>query len=371
MAFNRRGQPIDSRHRPDDVHALAFRVRMLRIGLWPSVFTAGYCIVYAGLTWNRPHREVLLVLAVLAAMASMGMARLPIERVVSGRSCELFFLGWSASAIAAIGWTLVLDGGVSSPLAPLLFLPLVYAALSYPLKSMLAVGAMTLSAYASVGLVVGGVSTVAAGLFGCMLITATWVCAWQALSHAEQHKALTEVSRSDPLTGCLNRRGFQERFAAELDDCGRHGGQLGLVLIDLDNFKVINDTHGHAVGDELLCWVATTLHETVRPRDAIGRLGGDEFGVLLPEREAEPSLIRERLLTALAERTGASIGIATFPGQGTEESILHQVADADLYANKRGERRGPREGGDALGWAAPVARRPAQGLAAQTLPTRS
>lgn len=326
---------------------------MLRTGLWPSLFSSAYCFAYFALTWSQPHRDILLGMAVLTTVGSLALARLPIERLAAGRWCEAFFLSWSASAIGTLAYAVALDGGAGSPLTPILFLPLVYAALSYPLKSMLAVGALTLGAYVVVALALGGVSVVSGALFGCMLATATWVCAWQALNHARQRAALSEVSRTDPLTECLNRRGFEERFAVELADSRRNKKHLGLVLIDLDRFKAVNDTHGHAAGDELLCWVVSRLSTTLRPRDALGRLGGDEFGVLLPETGPEAPLIRARLIEALSERTGASAGVATFPSEASDEATLHHIADEDLYAAKVGGNS--RGHGGQLSWAAALA----------------
>lgn len=175
----------------------------------------------------------------------------------------------------------------------------------------------------------------------------TWICAWQALNHAHQRRELNEVSRTDPLTGCLNRRGFAERFAGALADSRRGVGQLGLILFDLDGFKPVNGAHGHAVGDELLCWVAACLAEGARPGDAIGRLGGDEFGVLLPDDGVDALLVKQSLIAALAERTGASAGVAVFPLDGTDEAALHRSADADLYADKGDTPAAP--GGDRAG----------------------
>jgi diguanylate cyclase (GGDEF)-like protein/putative nucleotidyltransferase with HDIG domain len=343
---------VPSRRDIHDTHALAFRVRMLRTGLWPSLFTSGYCFVYFGLTWGQPHRVVLIGLSALTTAGSLAVSRAPIERLFGGRWCEPFFLAWSASVIIAIAGGVALDGGVTSPLTPLFFLPLVYAALSYPTRSMLAVGVMTVAAYLGVAFVMSGVSEATALIKACALFTATWICAWQARNHAQQRTALNEVSRTDPLTGSLNRRGFAERFAAELADSARHGRPLGLILIDLDQFKAVNDTHGHAAGDELLCWVAATLLRTARPHDTIGRLGGDEFGVLLPGTGADAPLIMRRLLGALEERTAASAGSSTFPLNGADEMELHHAADADLYTNKIA---GPAKSGGDLNWAAALA----------------
>ena len=94
------------------------------------------------------------------------------------------------------------------------------------------------------------------------------LCAWQAQNHDRHRERLTHMSRTDPLTGCLNRRGFEERVTAELERALREGGSVALVLLDLDNFKAVNDMNGHAAGDELLCWVV----EGLRPRRAPARL---------------------------------------------------------------------------------------------------
>jgi diguanylate cyclase (GGDEF)-like protein/putative nucleotidyltransferase with HDIG domain len=133
---------------------------------------------------------------------------------------------------------------------------------------------------------------------------------------------------------------------------------LAIVLLDLDDFKRVNDEHGHAFGDELLRWVVTTMGAVVRPSDAIGRLGGDEFAVLaLGAGAAEATRLAERLGAALDARAPVSFGISTYPRDGLDRDGLHHHADLALYAVKHG--RGPRvadAGPHELSWAAALAR---------------
>ena len=97
----------------------------------------------------------------------------------------------------------------------------------------------------------------------------------------EPRRLLANASRTDPLTGVLNRRGFDERFQASIDQAERLARPVALVTIDLDSFKQVNDRQGHAAGDTVLELVANGIGETVRRMDTVGRLGGDEFGIVL------------------------------------------------------------------------------------------
>jgi diguanylate cyclase (GGDEF)-like protein len=196
--------------------------------------------------------------------------------------------------------------------------------------------------YVSAGVIAGspGGWFVAMRLAGAAAVMV--LCAAQGREAAARRAQLIRLSRVDVLTDCLNRRGFEERFAAELARAQRGGGGLGLLVLDLDGFKGLNDTHGHAAGDDLLCWVGATLRDAVRPADAVGRLGGDEFVVLLPG--VSPDGVREaadRLVAALAARTPVSVGHATLPDDGTTFDALYAQADARLYEQKalRGTRR--------------------------------
>jgi diguanylate cyclase (GGDEF)-like protein len=122
------------------------------------------------------------------------------------------------------------------------------------------------------------------------------------------------------------------------------------VVIDLDDFKRVNDTRGHAAGDELLCWVVTTVAVALRPFDAVGRLGGDEFAVLLPGAARPDALeVAARIREALAERISATMGLATFPVDGADREELHQRADAELYAAKHGSKLLPTPSAPRLG----------------------
>ena len=129
------------------------------------------------------------------------------------------------------------------------------------------------------------------------------------------------------------------------------------MLLDLDNFKAVNDMNGHAAGDELLCWVVDGLRRAVRPMDSIGRLGGDEFAILAPgatESGAEHIATRARKL--LSERVAVSTGVACFPEHGADSDELQRHADRQLYASKHGDAEHFAAGRRELTWAATLAR---------------
>jgi diguanylate cyclase (GGDEF)-like protein len=325
---------------PEDHAHVRFRLRNVQAGAAISTVAASGFLLYELLTWDRPHRGLVAFLYVATVLLSGVLCRLDLEPIMRRPAPrEAFFLTWSAIVVALVSIGPMTDGGVRSPLTVGLFLPLTFAALSYPLGSMLAVGAMVVGAYLALALGMGGVPGAEIAFVTMALTCATWMCAWQARNHDLQRRELSRVSRSDPLTDCLNRRGFEERFAAELSRANRAQRPLSIVLIDLDDFKRVNDELGHAAGDELLCWAVTTMSAEVRPSDAIGRLGGDEFAVLAPGAEArEATALGERLQAALSARAPLSFGVATYPDDGIERGSLHQRADQALYAAKHGRR---------------------------------
>jgi diguanylate cyclase (GGDEF)-like protein len=152
---------------------------------------------------------------------------------------------------------------------------------------------------------------------------------------------LRELAARDPLTEVGNYRMLHERLEAEL---GRHelaGGQLSVLLIDLDRFKQVNERRGHAAGDDVLRRVARTLRETVRTQDTVARQGGDEFAVLAPDTDGEGAAmlaarIRDRLsrVQFAGDSIGATVGCAVYPADGRTSEDLLARADEELMANK-------------------------------------
>jgi diguanylate cyclase (GGDEF)-like protein/PAS domain S-box-containing protein len=149
----------------------------------------------------------------------------------------------------------------------------------------------------------------------------------------------------DQLTHLPNRRLFKDRLELSLTQSNRYGGMVGVMFIDLDRFKLVNDTHGHAEGDELLKNVAQRLSRCVRASDTLARQGGDEFTVLLPDLfHAEgAAVIAEKILEELKEpfsvagqefRATASIGISVFPADGENADLLLKNADIAMYKVK-------------------------------------
>lgn len=156
---------------------------------------------------------------------------------------------------------------------------------------------------------------------------------------------LEKLAAQDPLTGLSNRRIFNDRLDHAVERATRTGGPLALIFIDIDDFKALNDTHGHTTGDCLLKQIAERLSLSVRTADTVCRWGGDEFAVIIEDTDAEQaSVLMERIVTALREHftlgvvstaVSASVGISRFPEQAASAQALLEHADAAMYRAKR------------------------------------
>lgn len=156
---------------------------------------------------------------------------------------------------------------------------------------------------------------------------------------------LRAQARIDDLTGVLNRRGFFERLDDELALAVRSGSSVTLVLCDVDGLKAVNDSHGHPAGDAALRSLAASLEANVRSSDSVGRVGGDEFGLILVGADARhDGRVLARLIrnldsgTAMPGGTTASFGMARAPDDGATCEELVAIADRRLYEHKREER---------------------------------
>src|SRR3954447_24155539 len=153
-----------------------------------------------------------------------------------------------------------------------------------------------------------------------------------------QGARLEALLREDALTGLSNRRAILTQLGGMVSGARRHGHPLSIAVLDLDHFKAINDSHGHKTGDEVLIAAAHAMGTHMRAEDSLGRLGGEEFLVLLPDTDAEAAQhMAERVREEVASAPSpvpitVSIGLATWDGESAEEFL--QRADEALYAAK-------------------------------------
>lgn len=182
---------------------------------------------------------------------------------------------------------------------------------------------------------------------------------------------LSDRSRRDSLTGLLNHQAFHNRLDDELERCRRYGHEMQVIYFDLDDFKKVNDTLGHASGDQALRVISEIIYESIRESDFAGRIGGDEFVLALVESdELTAHLLLDRLRARLARRialgevaphVGISAGCASFPAEADTAQDLLVLADRRQYEDKRARKQSRshpssrdvaeagRHGGDATG----------------------
>ena len=171
--------------------------------------------------------------------------------------------------------------------------------------------------------------------------------AGEAVRSSKLLRRLRSLSETDSLTGLANHRKIHEFLTLVQARAERYGTHFSLAMLDIDDFKLLNDTYGHQTGDLVLRQVAGLLKEQTRASDVVGRYGGDEFMLILPETTpVEAAALAEKLRATLAETHCAtpggekipirvSIGIAAYPQDGHDTNELVAMADTNLYVSKR------------------------------------
>ncbi len=165
---------------------------------------------------------------------------------------------------------------------------------------------------------------------------------------SDREREVQYLAQHDALTGLPNRDLFRQRLTESIDAARRHGMPVGVLFLDLDRFKQVNDSYGHAVGDEMLIEISRRLRKVFRQDDLVARLGGDEFAILLENLHQRDEMTRlaEKALSAIRRpyevagrlfHSGASMGIAVAPDDGTDPDRLIQLADTAMYAAKKDE----------------------------------
>ncbi len=174
-----------------------------------------------------------------------------------------------------------------------------------------------------------------------------------AIEKAVYLAQLKRLAMTDAMTGLLNRRGLARILDRENSRIKRHGGELAFILADVDRFKEINDTRGHASGDTVLKCIADALQKVCRESDAVARFGGDEFLVVMPDTDADAAeLARERIAKSIAtaaEECQAgpfSVSLGVHAGKGSDINQIFEESDRDLYRRK--EERNPSAFGEKI-----------------------
>jgi diguanylate cyclase (GGDEF)-like protein len=189
----------------------------------------------------------------------------------------------------------------------------------------------------------------AAGESDAELLASFAELAGAACRNAAEHAALALAARTDGLTGCLNHAAMQDTLRREIERCRRTGHGLSLALVDLDDFKQVNDRHGHQAGDEVLKHVGAALRDSVRAYDVVARYGGDEFAIIAMDAGEDVAAavvargldeIRGRLgQLGLADRaTDATAGVAEWRPEDSPTMLIARADEALLRGKQEGGR---------------------------------
>ena len=169
------------------------------------------------------------------------------------------------------------------------------------------------------------------------------------LEITRQNKELEYLATRDPLTGSLNRRSFFSGFDSLFEEARQNRDELTCIMTDIDHFKSVNDTHGHGVGDDVIKYLADVLADHARPNDLVGRFGGEEFCIVLPDTPlAQAAEIAEQIRATIEHGVGAnfldkcqitaSFGVASIHANASNPSEMVEQSDKALYISKEGGR---------------------------------
>jgi diguanylate cyclase (GGDEF)-like protein len=335
-----------------EIHRV-FWVHHIRIGF--GVFLGETLVVmfYLGVTPHEGHRFALkVIVAAWFALATAGLFGAPALATSHWRA--LFSASWTIVSVLAVGVVAVLDGGVDSPLLFLLFLPVGFSALAFTPVLAAACGVAALSSTAVVALIdpsvhlsSGDLLLLIGVLVGATILS---VAASVNRTYREDHeRRLSEqiavLASTDGLTGCAVHRVFHSRLEEEISRAVRTNRPLSLLMIDVDDFKGVNDTYGHLIGDHVLAAIGGVLRSQTRSFELVGRLGGDEFAVLMPETETSHAIVagnrfRDESSRVVEVPVTLSIGVSGLDlSMPTAERMLDD-ADFALYQVKHGGRDG-------------------------------
>jgi diguanylate cyclase (GGDEF)-like protein len=323
-----------------------------RTRFWKSYVSLGFSllvleslvtVVYLLMTPDGSHRAVLFAIGCgsgVAAVAGWCLSAWVAEQPWRSR----FSLAWSLMTGVALAGCAHLDGGLDSPFLYLLILPVMYAAMALMPRLVALVGAAALVELVVIRLTDVDVRLpmertlmLSALVVGAALLA--FVSAVQRsrleFEEAELSQELRRLADIDGLTGCWNHRTFYEHLDHEVDRALRYRRPLSLLLCDVDLFKGFNDAHGHAAGDVALVAVGATLRSEARSSDGVGRIGGDEFALLMPETtKAQAVAVAQRIISPRAMVVTLSIGVAALNPVEPTSLRLFRDADAALYDAK-------------------------------------
>ena len=324
---------------PIDPAEAEFRRGTVSAGAWVTVIVCVPALIYAFTLGGKSDWVLFFGVWVVALICGLTAFTLPWRAIIASRWREVVFLTWTLLDLALIAVAAIADGGPSSPVTGLFFIPIVFVGGSYPTSSVKLVGAFGLVGYAVFALVFGEPLSRAVLVLGGLGAVAlmSWL---QAQNHERRRLELAYASITDPLTGALNRRGLDSAADASLAALQRSGTPAALILLDLDDFKSYNDAHGHAAGDALLTWIGSRARRELRPMDSVARIGGDEFAVLVANADAGAAAkVARRIEAACSDRVLLCTGSASAPQDGYDFDSLYRAADSALYGAKR--RRAP------------------------------
>ena len=326
-------------------YARRFWLHYLHVGSLVFIGEAISALVYFVLTPHGPHRVLLVTLTsavILALILNFPLAK----RFASSGWRSHYSFGWTLAAGIIVAASIHLDRGADSPILFLLVLPIVSAALALDVRQVIVCGIATLGEFTFICLndpvisrSTSEMSMFAMLLLGLVVIAVGVSSARVRLLDDEMslRTNLTSMATIDALTGCLNHGAFYERLEFEINRALRQNESLGLLMIDIDFFKAFNDTYGHLAGDDALASVGSTLVKLSRSFDVVGRIGGDEFAVVLPASSlAHASEIALRMSKALTspKRPTVSIGYASLDRLEPNAKRLVRDADRSLYEVK-------------------------------------